>query len=189
MLYKNTAFVYIQAKSNKMTNCVFESLRTALKPTDFAFIFALMNLKVVATREELDDKSVLLDQYFSSNQKFVELLQLVAHYALATTRVYSMACVRLNGEAKKPTDLYGMAHFCHNVANDNLLQAYLEAGFYVSCHDDNLLTLVCYATQIAIHVTIDSSKVVDCYHHCNTSNPHQIDLSFSDSHCAFMKRV
>lgn len=175
-----------------MTNCVFESLRAGLRPSDFAFIFALINLRVISSQDVqdvLDDKSVVLDQYFTSNQKFVELLQFVAHYALATTRVYSMSCVRLNDEEKKPTCLYGMAHFCHNVAHENLLQSCLEVGYYNSGHDDNLMTLVCYATQITIHVTIESSKVVDRYHHRNSTNPHQIDLSFSDSHCAFIKRV
>ena len=175
-----------------MTNCVFESLRTGLRPADFAFIFALMNLRVISSEDSehaLDDKSVVLDQYFTSNQKFVELLQLVAHYALATTRVYSMSCVRLNDEEKKPTDLYGMAHFCHNVAHQNVLQKYLEVGYYNSGHDDNLITLVCYATQITICVSIQTTQVQDVYRHRNSSNPHQIDLSFSDSHCAFIKRV
>ena len=177
-----------------MTNCVFESLRAALRPFDFKFIFEMMNLRVINLQDLqdvqlVDDKSVILDHYFTSNQKFAELLQLVAHYALATTRVYSMVHVILNDEPKKPTDLYGMAHFCYNVAHQNLLQSCLEVGYYNSGHDDNLMTLVCYATQITICVLIESTKVKDVYKHYNSSNPHQIDLSFSDSHCAFIKRV
>jgi|694.fasta_scaffold07150_3 hypothetical protein len=175
-----------------MTNCVFESLRAGLRPLDFKFIFGMVDLRVTTLQENdqfVDDKSVILDQYFTSNQKLVELLQLVAHYVLAATRVHSMAHVILNDEPKKPTDLYGMAHFCHNVAHHNLLQSYLDAGYYNSGHDDNLMTLVCYATQITICVSIETTKVKDVYKHHNSSNPHQIDLSFSDSHCAFLKRT